>query len=80
MILTGIKGLLRSTKGTLCLIFAVLAWQILICTTYVVLKGVIDGTAYAAVMGTIAAILTTISGVYMWTRSRANLAKIEKKA
>ena len=78
MIFLGIKGLLRSTKGTICLIFALLAWQILMCATFVVLKGVIDGTAYAAVMATIAGILTTIAGIYMWTRSKANLAKIEK--
>lgn len=62
---TGLTGLLKSTKGTLCLL-------ILACATFAVAKTAIDGPSYAAIVGTIAT-------VFMWTRSKANLAKINKE-
>lgn len=58
----GISGLFQSRKGSLCIL-------ILIATTFVCYKGMIDGTAWAAT-------IATIYSIYTYAHSRAEVAAI----
>lgn len=60
--LKGLPNLLDSKKGTLCLI-------VLGCATTGLLMGKLDGTAYAAIIG-------TISTIFMWTSHKQSIAEL----
>ena len=60
MILKGIKGLMQSRKGTLCLL-------ILGSLVALTAKGLLDGICFAAVV-------TTIASLYMWTQHKTDMA------
>lgn len=62
-ILQGITGILASKKGTLSLI-------VLMCATAAVLMSKIDGVSYAAIIG-------TISTIFMWTTHRTDCEAIK---
>lgn len=59
----GTHGLLQSRKGALC-------FWLLAATTFVCAKGMIDGTAWAAVC-------STIYAIYTFAHSRAEVAAIK---
>ncbi len=56
----GLLGLVQSTKGTLCIL-------ILGVSSYALLTSKLDGVSFAA-------ICSTIATLFMWTRSRTDIA------
>lgn len=64
-IYNGILKILDSAKGTLSLL-------VLIFSTIAVVMGRIDGISYAAIMG-------TISAIFMWTRQKTDIADLEHR-
>lgn len=64
-IYNGILRILDSAKGTMSLL-------VLIFSTVAVLLARIDGVSYAAIMG-------TVSAIFMWTRHKTDIADLEHR-
>jgi hypothetical protein len=62
MILTGIKGLFASKKGTLCLL-------ILVSSVWALMTKHMDGVSFAAVV-------SSISSLFMWTTHKTEISAI----